>query len=273
MAKVPLTAIKNAWESLTMRSVKANMAEQRIINKRTTHRIAISIGAGANLSITAMLNFVRIIFLLSPFILSLPQVAKASEASAYTIVDDSGFDTATPGTARPQVIAQFGPFMMVSATEAELNGATDEATPGQFRQMLIQYPALKRINMIDCAGTENDDANLEVARMIRRAGINTHVPADGSIRSGGVELFLAGAHRSYDKGAQFGVHSWIDEDGHQAGDVPADDPINQAYIKYYQEVGLPLQTARAFYAFTNQTAFDAIHYMTEQELAQFNLIN
>ena len=249
------------------------MAEQRIINKRTTHRIAATIRTGAHLSITAMLNFVRIIFLLSPFILSLPQIARANEASSYAIVDDSVFDEATQGTGHANALAQFGPFRVVSTTEAELNGATDEATPGQFRQMLKQYPALKRIIMIECAGTENDDANLEVARMIRRAGINTHVPADGSIRSGGVELFLAGTHRTYDKGAQFGVHSWIDEDGHQAGDVPADDPINAAYIGYYQEVGLPLQTARAFYAFTNQTAFDAIHYMTEQELAQFHLTN
>jgi hypothetical protein len=139
--------------------------------------------------------------------------------------------------------------------------------------MIKAYPAIKRISMIDCPGTENDDANLEVARMIRKAGISTHVPADGSVRSGGVELFLAGLHRTYEKGAQFGVHSWIDEDGVQARDVAPDDPINAAYIGYYQEVGLPPQTARAFYAFTNQTAFNDIHYMSEQELARFQIAN
>ncbi|NJM53364.1 MAG: hypothetical protein HC846_08195 [Blastocatellia bacterium] len=56
------------------------------------------------------------------------------------------------------------PFIIVSATEAKLNGATDEATPSQFRQMIEAYPGIKQISMIDCPGTENDDANLEVAR-------------------------------------------------------------------------------------------------------------
>jgi hypothetical protein len=216
----------------------------------------------------AVLNFIRLVFLLSPFFLSLPQIARASEANAYAAIDDSIFDTPTLGQKR-----QFGPFTIITATQAQLNGATDEATPDQFRAMMRQYPGIKHISMIDCPGTENDDANLEVARMIRKAGINTHVPADGSVRSGGVELFLAGLKRTYDKGAQFGVHSWIDEDGMQASDVAADDPINAAYISYYQEVGLPPQIARAFYAFTNQTAFNDIHYMSEQELARFQIAN
>jgi hypothetical protein len=244
------------------------MAKQHVSNNRATQNIAATIVAGTRLSIMAALNFIRFVFLLSPFFLSLPQIARASEASAYAAIDDSVFDTPTLGEKR-----QFGPFRIITATQAQLNGATDEATPDQFRQMIKQYPGIKRISMIDCPGTENDDANLEVARMIRKAGINTHVPADGSVRSGGVELFLAGLKRTYDKGAQFGVHSWIDEDGMQASDVPANDPINAAYINYYQEVGLPLQTARAFYAFTNQTAFNDIHYMSEQELARFQIAN
>jgi hypothetical protein len=268
MGKAPLTAIKYAWESLYVRFAKAIMAQQHTFNSRATRSISASIGAGARLSIMAVLNFVRVVFLLSPFLLSLPQIAQASEASAYAAIDDSIFETPSLGEH-----AQFGPFTIINAAEAQLNGVTDEATPSQFRQMIKAYPTIKRISMIDCPGTENDDANLEVARMIRKAGISTHVPADGSVRSGGVELFLAGLKRTYEKGAQFGVHSWIDEDGMQASDVTANDPINAAYIGYYQEVGLPPHTARAFYAFTNQTAFNDIHYMSEQELARFQIAN
>ena len=268
MGKMPLTAITYAWESLYVRFATAIMAQQHLTDIRATQSISASIGAGARLSIMTMLNFIRILFLLSPFFLSLPQIALANEASAYAAIDDSIFDTPSLGES-----LQFGPFNIINADEAQLNGATDEATPDQFRQMIKAYPGIKRISMIDCPGTENDDANLEVARMIRKAGISTHVPANGSVRSGGVELFLAGLKRTYEKGAQFGVHSWIDEDGMQAHDVPANDPINAAYISYYQEVGLPPQTARAFYAFTNQTAFDSIHYMSEQELARFQITN
>ena len=268
MGKAPLTAIQHAWESLYVRFATAIMVQQHSLNIRATQSITASIGAGARLSIVAVLNFIRILFLLSPFLLSIPQIARASEASAYAEIDASIFDAPSFGEN-----AQFGPFTILSAAEAHLNGATDEATPDQFRQMIKAYPGIKRISMIDCPGTENDDANLEVARMIRKAGISTHVPANGSVRSGGVELFLAGLKRTYEKGAQFGVHSWIDEDGMQARDVPANDPINAAYISYYQEVGLTPQTARAFYAFTNQTAFDSIHYMSEQELARFQITN
>lgn len=268
MGKTPLTAIKYAWESLSVRFAEHIMAQQHASNIRATHSISATIRAGARLSIMAALNFIRIVFLLSPFLLSIPQIARASEASAYTAIDESIFDTPSLWEN-----ARFGPFVIVSASEAQLNGATDEATPRQFRQMIKVYPGIKRISMIDCPGTENDDANFEVARLIRKAGISTHVPANGSVRSGGVELFLAGLKRTYEKGAEFGVHSWIDEDGLQADDVPANDPINAAYIRYYQEVGLPPQTARAFYAFTNQTAFDSIHYMSEQELARFQIAN
>lgn len=268
MGKKPLTAITYAWESLCVRSAVSVMTQQHLLDIRATHSISATISAGARLSIMAVLNFIRLVFLLSPFFLSIPQIARANEASAYAAIDGSIFGTPSLGES-----AQFGPFIIVSATEAKLNGATDEATPSQFRQMIEAYPGIKRISMIDCPGTENDDANLEVARMIRKAGISTHVPANGSVRSGGVELFLAGLKRTYEKGAQFGVHSWIDEDGMQAHDVPANDPINAAYISYYQEVGLPPQTARAFYAFTNQTAFDSIHYMSEQELARFQIAN
>lgn len=268
MGKAPLTAIKYAWESLYVRFAKIIMAQQHSLNIRATRSISASIGAGARLSIMMVLNFIRVVFLLSPFFLSLPQIARASETSAYAAIDESIFDMPSLGES-----AQFGPFIMVSAAEAQLNGETDSATPDQFRQMIKAYPGIKRISMIDCPGTENDDANLEVARMIRKAGISTHVPADGSVRSGGVELFLAGLKRTYEKGAQFGVHSWIDENGMQADDVSANDPINAAYINYYQEVGLAPQTARAFYAFTNQTAFDSIHYMSEQELARFQIAN
>jgi hypothetical protein len=268
MGKAPLTAIKYAWETLCVRFRQAIMAKQDSSNIRATHSVSAIIKGGARLSIMAALNFIRLIFLLSPFLLSIPQIARASGANAYAAIDERIFDGSSPGKG-----THFGPFIIISANEAQLNGATDEATPNQFRQMIKAYPTIKQISMIDCPGTENDDANFEVARMIRKAGINTHVPANGSIRSGGVELFLAGLKRTYEKGAEFGVHSWVDEDGLQADDVPADDPINRAYISYYQEVGLEPQTARAFYEFTNRTAFDSIHFMTEQELAHFHIAN
>lgn len=227
----------------------------------------------AGLSIMAGLNFIRLLFLISPFLLTIPQIANARADAAYAAIDESVFAAGPPGEANFAKRPQFGPFIIIEPSLALMNGATDEQTPEQFRAMLRAFPTIRQISIQDCPGTENDDANLEVARMIRRAGINTHVPSDGSVRSGGVELFLAGLKRTYEKGAQFGVHSWMDEEGRQADDVPADDPINTTYISFYQEIGLPPALARAFYEFTNRTDFDSIHFMSEAELAKYGIVN
>lgn len=219
----------------------------------------------------------RILFFVSPFLLSLPQLARAdagvstSETIAVEeITTDEGETAPAPN---PAALAQFGPFSVVSANMAELNGVIDDTTPDHVRRMLTLYPGITLIRMIDCPGTEDDEANLEVARMIHRAGISTFVPRGGSVRSGGVELFLAGVHRTAEPGAEFGVHSWQDDEGREARDMPANDPANMAYLRYYQDVGLTADQARAFYAFTNRAAFDNIHYMTASELAQFHILN
>src|SRR3546814_6504196 len=61
-------------------------------------------------------------------------------------------------------------------------------------------------------------SKLILARAIRRAGMETVVPAGGSIRSGAVELWLAGVTRRAAPDAEFGVHSWADEYGREAND-------------------------------------------------------
>ena len=228
-------------------------------------------------SLSGLIEAIRVLFFLSPFLLSLPQIAKAdtatttSETAEYEeVIRDVAF---APSVPNPSAIAQYGPFSVMSGSVAELNGVIDQSTPNQVHRMLVAFPGISLIRMIDCPGTENDDANLEVARMIRRAGISTFVPSRGSVRSGGVELFLAGVHRTAEPGAEFGVHSWEDEEGRQARDVPAGDPAHLAYLRYYQDIGLSPEQASAFYAFTNQVSFDSIHYMTQRELALYHITN
>lgn len=232
--------------------------------------LALSIRRAANLSITGLIEGARLAILIVPLIFSLPHMARANtiETVEYEEVEE---EAAPP--ARAASMSVFGPFSVISPTVAELSGETDSATPAQFRAMLAAYPHLGLIKMLECAGTVDDEANLAVARMIRKAGISTHVPAGGSVRSGGVELFLAGVQRTHERGAEFGVHSWEDNEGHQARDVAASDPVNLEYVSYYQSIGLPKATAQAFYAFTNATPADQIHYMTESELARFQITN
>lgn len=225
------------------------------------------IARAGDLSIAGLIDAARLFILVSPIAMGLAQIANASTIETVTVeIEDSASHPAN-------TLAVFGPFAVVTADVAEMRGETDVSSPAQFRRMLAAYPSIRTLRMIEVAGTHNDDANFEVARLIRRAGISTYVPAEGSVRSGGVELFLAGIRRLAEPGAEFGVHSWQGEDGIDARDAAESDPAHATYIRFYQEVGLPPQTAREFYAFTNRVAFNDVYYMTRDELARFQITN
>ena len=176
---------------------------------------------------------------------------------------------ATLGRAR----AHFGPFAVVDDTTVRMAGDVTSATPRQFAAMLAAWPHLKRLEMIDCPGSLDEDANLILARAVRRAGMETVVPSGGSVRSGAVELWLAGASRRAAPDAEFGVHSWADDTGREANDYPANDPVHAEYLSYYREMGMDDAKARAFYALTNSTPFDDVRYLTRDDMARFVTLN
>ena len=157
----------------------------------------------------------------------------------------------------PKGIGTYGPFRVVDAAHAALVDVTDARSPAAFAAMLRDHPAIAEIDMIDCPGTEDDLANLQLGRLIRQHRIAMHVPAGGSVRSGGVELFLAGAQRSADPGAEFAVHSWMDDEGRQPRDFSASAPENVRYTDYYRQMGMSPIEAQAFYAMTNSVSFDS----------------
>ena len=165
--------------------------------------------------------------------------------------------------------ASYGPFSVIDSTTVRMAGDVTSATPRQFAAMLAAWPGLKRLEMIDCPGSLDEEANLILARAVRRQGMETVVPAGGSIRSGAVELWLAGVTRRAAPDAEFGVHSWADEYGREANDYPASDPVHAEYLGYYREMGMDTAKARAFYALTNSTPFDDVRYLTRDDMARF----
>jgi hypothetical protein len=221
-------------------------------------------------------------FLLVPVMLAARPAA--AQELGYASVDTEDVvtltDQADEGTARvvgvtvqpapiPSGIAVYGPFRVIDDTHAALIDVTDAGTPAQFAAMLAAYPGIGTIDMVACPGTEDDHANLALGRMIRARGIATHVPDGGFVGSGAVELFLAGAHRYAEPGAEFAVHSWEDADGHQPGDFGPDAPQNRAYTDYYQAVGMTAPEARAFYAMTNSVPFSGAKWLTRADLAHW----
>jgi len=218
--------------------------------------------------------------------------ADADEADAVAVDDDTAAlldDAAVAGAAdlgatrryapgaglatRGPAQARFGPFAVVDGTTARMSGDVDDATPRQFAAMLAAFPGVKRLEMIDCPGSLDEEANLILARAIRRAGLETVVPSGGSVRAGAVELWLAGSTRRAAPHAEFGVHSWADEYGREAKDYPASDPVHAEYIGLYREMGMDDAHARAFYALTNATPFDQVRYLTRDDMARFVPLN
>lgn len=203
------------------------------------------------------------------------ETVEVTEMVSTEVISAGGserFVVSTPAVV-PQGIARFGPFRVLDGSRAALVDVTDARSPAQFDAMLRAFPGISLIEMIDCPGTEDDRANLKLGRMIHARQITTYVPQGGSVRSGGVELFLAGAQRIADPGAEFAVHSWSDEDGREAKDYPADAPENRAYLDYYAEMGMTAAQAKAFYAMTNSVPFDDARWLTAQDMSKWVRLN
>ena len=170
-------------------------------------------------------------------------------------------------------LAVFGPFRVTDLHTAEMHGTVTSTTPADFAAMRAAFPQLRALRMIECPGSDDDEANLALARMVRAARIDTIVPAGGSVRSGAVELFLAGVRRQADPRAEFAVHSWRDDLGREADDIARDDPVHREYLDFYRDMGLSDETAQHFYALSNSVPYDDALYLPPSHLAAMGLLD
>lgn len=155
----------------------------------------------------------------------------------------------------------------VDGTTATMTGVISSSTPDAVRALLADNPDLATIVMVDVPGSADDEANLEASRLVRQAGIATHATSGSVLASGGVDFYLAGATRTYEPGAQFGVHSWATGSGTEGIDIPRDDPQHALYLDYYAEMGIDSD----FYWYTLEAApADDIYWMTEEQLARYS---
>jgi len=220
----------------------------------------------------------RRIFALLVTVLAFAAYPLAAQDAGYEEIVEETVVLLEPGSDRfldngpaavPQGIAAYGPFRVLDESRAALVDVTGERSPAQFAAMLRDHPGIAVIEMIDCPGTEDDRANLRLGRMIHQLGMATHVPAGGSVRSGAVELFVAGARRTAAPTAEFAVHAWMDEEGLEPGDYAADAPENRAYLDYYRAMGMNAEEAAAFYAMTNSVPHADARWLTADEMRRW----
>lgn len=160
----------------------------------------------------------------------------------------------------------------VVGENAFVSGVLGTNTYNQVLEVNASSPNVKTFILIDIDGSENDDVNVNTGRLIREAGYGTHVPSNGTIASGGVDLFTSGVKRTKDSGATIGVHSWCCYEGVTADQLPTDSPGHDSQLAYFREM-LGNENGSNFYFFTLQAApFDDIHNMTDAELNQYQLL-
>lgn len=185
-------------------------------------------------------------------------------------IPEQGIGTTPYAMPQKPALATYGSFRVVAPNRAQMIGTTDSFSLDRFHQMMRAYPAIAQIDMIDVAGTIDDEVNLSLARKINILGIATHIPKYGSVRSGGVELFLAGEKRSAHPTANFAVHSWRDEDGMEPHQFARNHPVHKSYIDYYRDVaGMDETQAKAFYWMTNSAPHDQYIDLSVDDIAKY----
>jgi hypothetical protein len=150
-----------------------------------------------------------------------------------------------------------------------MSGEIDSSTPNDLMRALNAHPDVEWIIMQNVPGSDDDDANLRAARIVRHQGLNTGVPRNGLIASGGTDFFLAGVERTVQRGACIGVHSWSDDDDPTPPtELPRNHVAHQMFLEYFRELGVPDE----FYWYTIEAApAEGMHYMSEAEIQAFGM--
>jgi len=145
------------------------------------------------------------------------------------------------------------------------------------------YPNIKEIRLKNIAGSVHDDINMQTGLLLRKARLNTYVidteSEDTDIASGGVDLFTAGVKRKIEnqETVKLGIHSWAEHnmDGVtvEGKDFPKEHKRHHDQLLYFCKM-LGVDVGYDFYFHTLE-ASDAenIHPMTDDELADYNILN
>lgn len=160
-------------------------------------------------------------------------------------------------------------FKSNSKDSLYMKGVIYSNTLKDLKAVLKENPNITTLIMEEVPGSIDDNINLLASREIRRRGINTYIPENGMVASGGTDMFLAGTKRNIGSNAKIGVHSW--SDGEKEGrEYPKDSELHNMFLVYYKEMNIPVE----FYWFTLDAApADGNHNMTPNEMKRYSILN
>lgn len=157
----------------------------------------------------------------------------------------------------------------VDGDKLYMNGEINTKTPEQLKKVISENPQVKTIVMLVVPGSNDDDANLPMAKWVREKGLNTYLTNNSFVASGGTDFFIAGNKRIMEDGAKVGVHSWSDSFGKEAKDIPKNHPDHEMNRKYIED----MLGKDDFYWYTIYAApANDIYYMTNEEILKYNMV-
>jgi len=131
----------------------------------------------------------------------------------------------------------------------------------EITQQLEDNPNVRLLVLENIPGTINADSTLDIAGYIHERGLNTHLPADGFIESGGVDLFCGGVERTIVSGGHVGVHSWWYNSGTNGADLSKKHPGHRSQREGFADIGCP----PSFYEYTLNAAPGSDMYIMSKE--------
>lgn len=193
---------------------------------------------------------------------------------------DTGTALATPSCDLGPAPEEPDPEVAAAPVEFEVRGevAVMSGTIGadfvhRVCDLFAEYPAVAAIEILDVPGSSTPgNETLEGGLAIRAQDLDTYLPGDGQVESGGVDVFLAGRERTVADGGCLGVHSTEVDLGDgpvAAADLPRDDPEHEPFLEYFEAIGTPTD----FYWFTLEAAPpEGIHYLTPEEMVRYEVV-
>lgn len=152
------------------------------------------------------------------------------------------------------------------------NGNTNGMSVSMVKGFLNDNPQVDTLVMGKMPGTKDADMNTLIAREIRKRGLKTHLPKNGFIASGAVDLFLAGTERTMECGGMIGVHSWGVTGDHTQTISPKTMGVDRRQ-KFHENFLRDMGIDPAFYVFTRDSAEPSqLHFMTPEEIERWGLL-
>ena len=107
---------------------------------------------------------------------------------------------------RPEPVAQANLMELIpSGDSVFVSGEMNTDSADGLAAVIEANPEIKRVVFVDATGETGGPGGIRMGRVIRNAGLRTHLRNDSRVSGGAVDAFLGGTQRTLEDGAMVGA--------------------------------------------------------------------